>query len=112
MANALAGTLMDMGYKLTLADPDVWLRPGTKASGFAFYVLVYVDDMLVISDNPQRTMKALADCYRLKEGSVGKPTSYLGAQVIEWRFPEDPTKVRWALSSEKICQRSNTKFRK
>jgi hypothetical protein len=28
-----AGTLQDLQYKSSLADPDVWLRPATKANG-------------------------------------------------------------------------------
>jgi hypothetical protein len=33
----LADTLMDIGYKPTEADPDVWLRPAVKANGFEYY---------------------------------------------------------------------------
>ncbi len=49
----LANTLCQLGYKSCLADPDVWLRPATKPNGFQYYeyVLVYVDDVLVLSHN-------------------------------------------------------------
>ncbi len=43
-------------------------------------------------------MKALEEFYRLKDG-FAKPTRYLGAEVKEWTFPEDRTRIRWALSS-------------
>ncbi|KAI2499334.1 Reverse transcriptase (RNA-dependent DNA polymerase) [Fragilaria crotonensis] len=48
----LADTLMDMGYRPTKADPDVWIRPATKSDGFEYYelVLCYVDDILSISE--------------------------------------------------------------
>jgi hypothetical protein len=42
----LADTLMDIGYKPTKADPNVWIRPATKSDGFEYYemVLCYVDE--------------------------------------------------------------------
>jgi hypothetical protein len=62
------------------------------------YVLMYVDDLLVLLHQPDKIMKALEDFYRLKDGFV-KPDQYLGAQVKEWRFPENSSKALWALSS-------------
>jgi hypothetical protein len=32
----LAGVLHDMNYRLSLADPDVWMRPATKPNGFKY----------------------------------------------------------------------------
>ena len=97
----LAQTLYDLEFKSTLADPDVWFKPSTKPDGFQYYeyVLIYVDDILVLSHQPNITMKALGELYRLKEGSVGIPERYLGATVKQWHFPEDATKVRWGLCS-------------
>jgi len=43
-------------------------------------------------------MKNLGDIYRLKDG-FAKPDRYLGAEIKEWRFPDDAGKVRWAMSS-------------
>ena len=47
----LAERLDEMGFKSSIADPDVWLRPETKADGEEYYkyILVYVDDLLAIS---------------------------------------------------------------
>lgn len=52
----LADTLIDIGYKPTKADPDVWLRPAVKVSGFEYYelVLCYVDDILCMSATPKQ----------------------------------------------------------
>jgi hypothetical protein len=46
----LAATLYDLQYCSSLADPDVWLRPNVKTNGDTYYeyVIVYVDDILVI----------------------------------------------------------------
>jgi hypothetical protein len=51
-------------------------------------VLVYVDDIMVVSQDPKNTMDAIADLYRLKEGSVGEPTTYLRANVTKYQLPD------------------------
>jgi len=85
----LANTLHHMGFTSSRADPDVWYRAAIKVDGMENYeyVLVYVDDLLVLSHQPDKIMKALEDFYRLKDG-FAKPDRYLEAQVKEWRFPQ------------------------
>jgi hypothetical protein len=106
----MAATLRDGGYKSCKADPDVWMKPGTKKDGTKYwsYVLCYVDDILVIDENPKETMEYLRSRYTLKEGSVKEPDMYLGAQVKKWYIPgsDDPEKARWAMSSEVYVKRS------
>jgi len=101
----LANTLQHLGFTSCLADPDVWFRAAKKADGFEYYeyVLVYVDDLLVLSHQPDIIMKSLEDFYWLKDG-YNKPDHYLGAQIKEWRFPEDANKVMWAISSEQYVK--------
>jgi hypothetical protein len=67
----LAGTLHSLGFTSSLADPDVWYRAATKPDGFQYYeyLLVYVDDMLVISHDPVAIMKTMEEFYRLKDGA-------------------------------------------
>ena len=54
-----AEILHDMGYKPSRADQDVWLRPATTENGHEYYeyILVYVDDLLHISHNPDESMQ-------------------------------------------------------
>jgi hypothetical protein len=108
----MANTLRDGGYESCKADPDVWMKPGTKSDGTKYwsYVLCYVDDILVIDENPKETMKYLQSRYTLKEGSVKEPETYLGATVKKWYIPgsDDPGKVRWAMSSEVYVKRAIT----
>ncbi len=84
------------------ADNDVWMRPAVKKSGLKYYelVLVHTDDLLCLSEHPELILNQLDQHYLLKRGSIGRPTSYLGAKVGEYRLPQDPTKIRWYMSSE------------
>jgi Reverse transcriptase (RNA-dependent DNA polymerase) len=79
----LAGTLTDIGFESTQADPDVWIRPQVTRDGRRYYerVLIYVDDILCVSHDPKAMMDVLKKTYRLKDGSVGPPSRYLGADI-------------------------------
>jgi Reverse transcriptase (RNA-dependent DNA polymerase) len=106
----LAGTLREFGFTSCKADPDIWMRPKSKANGDAYweYVLVYVDDILCISHEPQNVMDLLASKYKLKDGSVGEPTNYLGAKIEKFQIEgaADPTKHCWAMSSDDYLSRA------
>lgn len=67
------------------------------------YLLVYMDDMLMISHEPQITMDALGRQYHMKEGSVGKSTKYLGTDVIEYTLPGN-IKAIWRFSFQQCIQ--------
>jgi hypothetical protein len=68
----MAATLREVGFVSSKADPDVWMRPQKKPNGDEYweYVLVYVDDILCVSHEPQAVMDYLASKYTLKAGSV------------------------------------------
>jgi hypothetical protein len=63
------------------------------------YLVVYVHDILCISEQPRITMKAIAKLYHLKNNKVVKPKTYFGAQVIEYMLPDGKIEPRWGLSS-------------
>lgn len=73
----------DMGFQLSLADPDVWIRAATKANGFEYYeyILVYVDDQLTISEHAKEIPQQLIMDYKYRLKDVGPPRKYLGAKV-------------------------------
>ena len=106
----MAATLREAGYDSCLADPDVWMRANTRPDGFKYweYVLCYVDDVLVISHEPQKVMDTLSRTYTLKEGTVKEPDQYLGAEVrkIQIADSDDPTKTRWGMSSDLYIKRA------
>jgi len=66
--NTLAGTLGDLGFKATLVDPDVWIRPGVKSNGQHYYeyIFVYVDDLLVLSEHPNCIIQGIGQSYQIK----------------------------------------------
>jgi len=59
----LANTFQSLGYISCVADPDVLYHPAVKPDGFPYYeyVLVYVDDLLVLSHQGHETMKVLKE---------------------------------------------------
>ena len=48
-----------MGFQYSYADNDVWMKSDVKPDGTKYYtyILIYVDDILIVSDNPSHYMK-------------------------------------------------------
>ena len=79
----LAQKLDEIGFKSSVADPDVWMRAATKPDGEMYYeyTLVYVDDILCISHDPMRPMQQIAQSLRFKKDKIAPPEFYLGAKL-------------------------------
>ena len=92
----MSQTVEAMGYKNSVADPDVYLRESTKTSGETYYelLLVYVDDILCISEKPQTTLDAITKVFEVR-GAVKEPDRYLGANLRRWVLPDGRTV--WAM---------------
>jgi hypothetical protein len=41
MRSMFEGTLQDLQFKSSLADPDVWLRPAVKPNGEYYYEYIF-----------------------------------------------------------------------
>jgi hypothetical protein len=102
----LAQTMSDLKFRPCMADPDVWLRPAVKGNGDKYYeyVLIYVDDILAVSEKPDRIMETLSGLYKFKEDpktrkKYGPPDRYLGANVGKYKLP-GATKEHWYMSSD------------
>ena len=82
------------------------MKPAVKSTGQTYYeyVFVYVDDILVCSEKPALIMETLGKAYCLKEGSVGPPSQYLGAQIKPHRFEDMPENQYWSMSSAKYVK--------
>ena len=79
----MAETLRNLGFGSCKADADVWMRAARKPDGSEFYeyLLAYVDDILIVSLDPDGILKSLAAMYTIKPGSEGEPKIYLGANI-------------------------------
>ena len=79
----LESLLHNIGYTLSKADPDVWMRPEMKSDGTEYYKysLVYVDDVLIISFNPMKEIKGIIFLFKLKGDKAEPSYMYLGESL-------------------------------
>ena len=94
-----------LDFRSCPADPDVWMRPANKGDGSPCYdyVLLYIDDALVISDNAESILQnEIGRYFELKEASIGPPKMYLGAGIRKVKL--DNGMEAWAASSSQYIQ--------
>jgi hypothetical protein len=75
-----------LGFTSSRADPDVWFRSSKRTTGEEYYeyVLLYVDDVLVISERADKVLrKEIGQHFVLREESIGPPSNYLGGKLRE-----------------------------
>lgn len=101
--NMLVKTILDFDFEPTRADPDVYRRPAEK-DGFKFYeyILVYVDDILILSKDPKHWLEKLQAIYEIKEESIGPPKTYLGAQTGKTQLPNGSE--AWYMAADQYCR--------
>ena len=82
-----------------MADPNVWIRAAMSIDGYGYYemLLVYVDDIMIISTLGDQVAKQICEFYYIKEGSQGLPMLYLVADT-ETIHTEDGREI-WTTSS-------------
>ena len=87
-------------FKSSLTDPDVWLRSSTKSDGnkYYLYILVYVDDVLIIDEDPKRYMDLRQSSYTVNPASICEPDRYLGADIKKVLY-EDGS-IAYTISSD------------
>ena len=103
--NHLRSCMHYLKFQSCPADPDVWMRPAEKADGTPYYefVLLYVDDALVISENAERILREeIGRYFELKEESIGAPMLYLGGRVRKVQLENGV--YAWAFSSSQYVQ--------
>ena len=97
--------MAEMDFKTCKADPDVWMRPGLKKDGTAYwqYVLLYTDDILAIMEDAESFLRdEFSKFFTLKQTSIGPPTQYLGNKVSQVDLEGGVT--CWAFSSSQYVQ--------
>ena len=103
--NHLRSCMEFLNFKSCLADPDVWMRPAIKSDGNTYYeyILLYVDDALVASENAESILhNELGRYFHLKEESIGPPTVYLGGRVCKVQLENGVW--AWSFSSSQFVQ--------
>jgi Reverse transcriptase (RNA-dependent DNA polymerase) len=100
-----AQSLMDLGFISCESDPDVWRRPAMKKSGDKYYeyILVYVDDCLIISEDPQKILSFLLDVHEYRIKDVGPPSRFLGAKIGPLTLDGIDT---WFISAEEYLMKA------
>ena len=103
--NHLRSCMDHLGFKSCRADPDVWMRPATKKDGSQYweYVLLYVDDCLVISEKGESVLRnEIGKYFTLKQNSIGPPDIYLGGKMSKVRLENGL--YAWAFGSSQYIQ--------
>ena len=73
-----------LGFTSWFADPDLWMRMSKSGDVTAYYeyVLLYIDDCLVISDNAQNVIQEdIGKYFELQQELIKPPYLYLGANM-------------------------------
>ena len=65
----------------------MYMKRKVKSNGEAYYayLIVYVDDLLSIDIKPNDAIRHIGEMFRIKDGSVGFPNMYLGANIRKWQ---------------------------
>jgi hypothetical protein len=79
----MAKKLDEMGFKSSVADPDVWLRPPSNqmaknATDTSWWL--HVNDMLTMSMEPMSIMLEMQGMVKFKNDKIEEPSNYLGAK--------------------------------
>ena len=101
-----------LNYKSCLADPDLWMREAKNSNGEDYYeyVLLYTDDALVVSEQPQECLLEIDKYFPMKKGSIGTPRIYLGGKISQVQLPNGV--IAYALSMSQYVQEAIKKYRK
>jgi Reverse transcriptase (RNA-dependent DNA polymerase) len=103
-----ARTLIEIGFRASKADSDIWLREAKKEDGDKYYkyMLTYVDDCLIVSHQPKWIISTLENKYNYKLKDVGEPKRYLGAEIGKYRLPDGYN--AWYMSARLYLQQAIT----
>jgi hypothetical protein len=103
--NHLASCMKHLGYKQCPADADLWMKPMVRPEdGFKYYayVLLYVDDALVIHHDGMAALREIDYYFRMKPESMGNPDLYLGCKLRKFTMPNGVE--AWVNSPSKYIQ--------
>ena len=98
----LADTITNMVFTASLADSEVFMKANSFGDGrvhdeYYTYIMVYVDDILIIDKSPGHFMDILKPSYIIKPDSIKQSTSYLGSDIGTVRINKTHY---WTMSSQ------------
>ena len=82
--NHLADCMHHLGFLPCPSDIDLWMNPMVSPKdGFYHYtyVLIYVDDVMVINHDAESVLLRIYKYFKLKPSSIGDPDIYLGSKL-------------------------------
>ena len=82
----------EMKFNMCEADNDIWFKrdnysdKDSNSGAYYTYICIYVDDILICSERPERYMNQFNERFNLKKGSIKSPDIYLGADFRKKRL--------------------------
>jgi hypothetical protein len=95
-----------MSFKPSYAENNFWMRPTVKPDGFQYYgyILIYLDDLLIISHQTDMIVDVIKRSYHLKDDEVGPTKTCLGARVRKYHPLANTSKTQWSISAEQYIK--------
>jgi hypothetical protein len=103
--NHLAACMVHLGYTQCAADADLWMKAEVRPDDgqmYYAYVLLYVDDALVIHHDGMSVLKHIDHYFKMKPESMGDPDLYLGCKLRKFVMPNGVE--AWVNSPSKYIQ--------
>ena len=99
-----AQALTRLEFKPMQGDRDVYIKPQMKPNGDRYYemLLVYVNDILIISHDTKPIIDGIASQFHLKEDSLCAPHQYLGTMIKI--YTDNSGSECWAMSSDEYVK--------
>ena len=73
--------LTEMGFALSKAEPDIWMRLNDEANLYE-YIAVYVDDLAIAAIDCNSIIRTVKDRYNFKLKGTGSITYHLGMEFF------------------------------
>ena len=99
--NNISGILGNhLGLQSSLYGPDFWFKVATGDIGNEYYsyILVYVDDFLIVDKDPRKNISVLESKYMMKPSSIGGGKVYLGDDFGELWYGDGS--YAWTMRSD------------
>ena len=74
-----ADTLLNLGFKPSRVDPDLWMKPNKDGDGYD-YIATHVDDLIVVGKTPQEYIALIEQEFALRNVE-SEPQYYLGTSL-------------------------------